>query len=101
MKRLAFIAFFLIPTVAGAVELSALDYLKLSLQKLREARMYAEKSMKAGGVEGFRYQLYLGYLDRTIENLEKAVSRKERKYDDYYRLRIDSDLLLEDLRRKK
>ncbi|ADU97744.1 hypothetical protein Theam_1788 (plasmid) [Thermovibrio ammonificans HB-1] len=88
-------------SAASAVELSAYDYLKLSLQKLKEARLYAEKSLKAGGVEGFNYQLYIGYLDRTIENLEKALSRKEREYDEYYRLKVDSDLLLKDLGEKR
>jgi len=82
---------------ALALELSADDYLRLSLQKLKEARIYAEKSKKAGRVKGFNYELYLGYLDRTIENLEKILRKREREYDEYYRIKVDSDLLMKDL----
>jgi proline dehydrogenase len=103
MRKLAFLVSALVLSLqtAGAVTLSAEDYLRLSLQKLKEARLYAEKSLKAGKVEGFNYQLYIGYLDRTIDNLEKVLKKKERTYDDYYRLKIDSDLLLKDIGEKK
>lgn len=98
---LAFLTFLLLTSGAGALELSPKDYLKLSLQKLKEARLYAEKSREAGGVKGFNYQLYIGYLDRTIDNLEKLLKEKDREYDEYYRIRIDSDLLLKDLGGKR
>lgn len=84
-------------TNAQAVQLSSMDYLKLSLQKLKEARYYAEKSRRAGGLPGFNYDLYIGFLDRNIESLEKILNRKEREYDSYYRLKVDSELLLKDL----
>ncbi len=98
---LVLIAVLSLSVQARALELSPKDYLKLSLQKLKEARLYAEKSREAGGVKGFNYQLYMGYLDRTIENLEKLLREKDREYDEYYRIRIDSDLLLKDLGGKK
>ena len=98
---LVLIAVLSLSVQARALELSPKDYLKLSLQKLKEARLYAEKSREAGGVEGFNYQLYMGYLDRTIENLEKLLKEKDREYDEYYRIRIDSDLLLKDLGGRK
>jgi len=101
MKKLMLVLALVLPSTAGALELSAEDYLRLSLQKLKEAKLYAEKSKEAGRVKGFNYQLYIGYLERTIENLEKALSRKEREYDDYYRLKVDSDLLLKDLGERK
>jgi len=98
---LVLIAVLSLSVQARALELSPKDYLKLSLQKLKEARLYAEKSREAGGVKGFNYQLYIGYLDRTIENLEKLLREKDREYDEYYRIRIDSDLLLKDLGGRK
>jgi len=101
MKKLTLIVALLLMGTAQAVELSPEDYLKLSLQKLKEARMYAEESRKAGGVKGFNYELYLGYLDRTIDNLERILKKREREYDEYYRIKIDSDLLLKDLGGKR
>ena len=98
MRKLAvLIAFGFLTGTAGAVDLSASDYLKLSLQKLKEARLYAEKSEKAGKVEGFNYQLYIGYLDRTIDNLQKVLDKKDREYGEYYRIKVNSDLLLKDI----
>ena len=100
-KALIILAFIGFSTSVFAQELESIDYLRLSLQKLKEARLLAKKSKEAGGVRGFNYRLYLGYLDRTIENLERAIRREEREYDRYYHIRIDSDLLMKDLGEKR